>query len=204
MALDTLLALVSSADVATYLKISGSGENTILAFLINEVSQMCNAYAGRYLLSKQHIEYYDGDGEGVLLLRNYPIISVDSLYNADATRTFDSTSLISVSANVIVRAQEGSIELWNNESIFLSGRANVKVTYTAGWTLATVPYDLQLAVKKWVAQQYKQYQNQRHDVQAETIGDATKTYLTKEMPIDVERILKQYIAQPAPTFAYEA
>lgn len=203
MALDTAIALISLADAKTQLEISGSGDDTILNDLINGVSSMCNTYCGRHLLQKTHTEYYNGNGFDEIILLNFPIISVTSLYNADNDRNFNSSTQVDVSANVLVKSKSGILQLWNNEGIFTKGTANIKVVYSAGYALSSVPYDIQLAVRKWVAQQYKKYQSKRYEVQSETVGENTKTYIDREIPLEVQSVLDHYVIPfGAPDFSY--
>ena len=207
MATDTTLALETLANIKTYLQITGTGEDTILETLIDLVSSAMNLYTGRHLLAKAHTEYYSGDGSDELILRNYPVTAVSSLYNADDNRAFDSTTQITVADDVIIVKDKGILKLWNHESAFLKGKANVKVTYTSGYGVvtnpATVPHDLRFALKRWVAQVYMRYQRKRFDIQSESVGDHTVTFVNEEMPVEVKAILDKYVSYfGAPGFEY--
>lgn len=204
MAIDSNIALIDVANAKTQLKITTSDEDTILADLINQASAAANKYCGRHLMQKSYVEYYNGNGGIELILKNFPVVSVTDLYVADANRTFDSTSLITIASDLLVKKEVGILELWNNGGTFLKGNSNIKVSYSAGWSLATVPYDLQLAVRKWVAQQYMKYSKKRYEVQSETIGQNTVTYMDKEIPLEVEGILRRYVENlyGAPDFSY--
>lgn len=207
-ATDTTIALISLADAEEYLKMSGSVSSAIqniLVDLINQCSIMSNRFVGRQLLAKSFTEFYNGNGESELLLRNYPINSITSLYNDTEDRLFNSSTQIDVSSDVLIMKDKGIIRLWNNESIFNVGTANIKITYNAGWTLSTVPYDLQLAVRKWVAKEYQKFDKLQHLVQSETIGENTRTYIAESMPSDVKQILSAYKQTVHnPDFAYES
>lgn len=211
MSLDTTVALISLEDAKVYaLKTTGAAViadavTNILNDLINEVSRSVNTFVGRHLLSKARTEYYNGSGEAELQLKHYPIISIASLYNDTEARLFNSSTQVSVSTNVLQLVDKGIIRLWNNESAFNYGRANVKITYTAGYALASVPQDIQMAVRKWVAKEYHKYDKAQHLVQSETIGENTKTYILEAMPKDVRELLLSY-RNPLgnPEFAFEA
>ena len=128
----------------------------------------------------------------MFLRENAPIISVTSLHIADGQRTFNSNFEVDVSADVIIRKGPGALELWNNESIFISGVANIKVVYSGGYSSSGVPYDLQFAVKKWSGKIYQDFSKLRHAVTSETIGENTITYETSEIPDEVKGILNKY------------
>ena len=193
---DTALALISLSEMATYLKVTGTTEDAVLSNLIDEVSAICNNYTGRYLLTKTHTEYYNGNGGYKLILRNYPIRSVTSLHIGDANRSFTAAYAVTVADDVLVQKEAGILELWNNQSEYYKARANIKVVYSAGYNLATtaplVPYDLQLAVKKFVAYHYMNYDKKKHNVQSETIGANTVSFISKDIPDEVRATLNKY------------
>lgn len=188
---DTAVALVTLADTKEYLKISSTSEDSILGFFVNEISKICNSYTGRHLLQKSYTEYYNGNGTPFLILNHYPIISVTSLHD-DVNRVFDGSSAIDIGVDVLVKKDIGELELWNSESVFEKDRANVKVVYSAGFVSSAVPYDLQLAVKRWIAIQYYKFTNKRHEVRSETVGDTTTTFIDQQIPDDVKNMLQQH------------
>ena len=203
MAIDTTFALISLDDAKTQLKITASSENTILGDIINGVSALVNSYCKRVFLTTSFTEYYDGNGQRELILRNVPIISISTLYNADANRTFDSSTEVDVSADVLIKKQSGIIELWNNEAAFIKGSANIKITYVAGYALASIPFDIQMAVRLMVAQKYMKYSTREYNHQSQTIGDMTTTYSNEDIPKEAKVILDHYSHMAsAPDFAY--
>lgn len=205
MAIDTALALVSLADVKTYLGISGSSEDGLIGDLINAASAAANAFTGRFLLSKTYTEFYNGNGEAELILKNLPIISVTSLYNANNERVFDATTEIDVSEDVLLLKEEGVLRLWNNESAFIAGVANVKVVYVAGYALASVPQDIQYAIKLWVGKAYQKFDKKVHLLQSQSVGDQTFTFDKREMSAEVEGLLAPYKSfLSAPDFSHAA
>ena len=189
---DATFALVTLADLKVFLKITGGAADSKLSFLINEISKAVNTFVGHFLLSKTYTEYYNGDGSRELMVKNFPIISITSLHNADSLRTFDGSTVIDVSADVLINKPSAILELWNDEAAFLRGRANIKLVYTAGYAVANIPNDIQLAVKKWAAQQYLRLDKRRHDIQSESIAQRTVTYLDRPMPDEVKFLLQPY------------
>lgn len=77
-------------------------------------------------------EYYDGTGSNRLYLKNRPITKVTHLYLDD--EEISSTDFIIFDSNILMK-----------DGLFVSGTANYKVSYSAGWTKAKMPYDLKMA-----------------------------------------------------------
>lgn len=205
MAVNANIALISLDDAEDLLKISNSNatETEILEALIDQVSAMINRYCGRQFISRSWTEYYNGRGQAELILRNFPIVSITSLYNSTNLREWTSTYLVDVSANVLVKKDQGIIRLWNNEHSFLSGEENIKIVYTAGYAVADVPQDLKFAARKWVAKLYKDYNAGIHNIQSQTIGENTTTYSVVKVPDEVKGHLDRFkVRSYCPDFSY--
>lgn len=194
MPIDTVIALVSLADAKAFLKITTSAEDTIVGDLVNSLSKLVSNFVGHDLLSASYTEYYDGDGTDELILKNFPVTAL-SVLNDDPTRAFAAPTAKDIAADVMLDGAAGIVRLWNNGGIFQRAHGNIKVTYTAGYSLATMPYDIQLAVKKMVAFIYRSsYSMPKIGVQTETVGDRTTTYFNDELPKDIAAMLKPYRA----------
>lgn len=186
MALDTTVALISVADAQSYIGITG--EVALLENLIHEASRFLVSFCGRTFVSTTFTEYYDGSGEAELILRVRPVISVTSVHE-DSLRAFGSSVLID-SGDYMVLKEQGIIRLWNTRAAFIRGAAVVKVVYVAGW--ATIPYDIQQAVKELVALKYFKQNKRRHGVDSETIGETTTGFNTSDLPKDIKSVLENY------------
>lgn len=129
----------------------GSDKDSVLASLIAQVSAYVRKKCQNNILAADYIEYYDGDGSNTLLLRQFPINSIDSIYD-DNTYIFDLPTqippgdIIPSSAGNTEMAKTGIIKLKDN--IFSTGEQNIKITYNAGYM--AVPEDLELGVIKLV------------------------------------------------------
>jgi len=202
MALDIAVALITLAEAKTYLKITTSGDDTIIEDLIDQISGMVETYLGRRLTIGSLTEYYDGNGTSELILRRYPIVTITSLHIADNNRIFDDNAAIVIADDLIIYTQRGIIRLFNNGGAFTTGRANIRVIYDAGWdsvTAKTVPHDIQLAVRQYVGQQYMKYVKRRHDIVSQNIGERTTTYVSDPLPKNVKALLdrhKQIVLPP--------
>ncbi len=201
-AIDTTLALVSLAETQEYLKVSGSAEDAILGSLINSASAWVNSFLKRRLLQTSYVEYYSGDGSAELVLRNYPIVSVTSVY-VDGLRDFGSTTLID-SDNIIIKKGTGILRAFDLLYGWECGDSNIKVTYAAGYALASMPYEVRLAVKRIVDNQYRLgYTHRKLDYQTESMQQVTTTFKDFDVPKDVRSMLMMYRSSiPAPQFEY--
>lgn len=195
MAVDANVALVTVTQAKTWLKISGSSEDTLLESFIDRAGDLANRFTGRHLKTKSYTEYYDGNGTAQIILRNHPATTLTSIH-IDAMRAWGSESAVDVSADVMLDGAAGIIRLWNNGGLFTKGRGNVRVIYVAGYKDSAnnlVPYDLQEAALLIVAHSYKRhYQEQRIGLQSETIADRTFNYSDEAIPKKAEAILKRY------------
>ena len=192
MPIDSAVALVSLDEMKRYMKIPppGTDELDVLADLINDASAWASSYTGRNFLQANYTEFYDGDGSNMLILNNYPVVSLTSI-NDDPARVFGASSNIDISIQVQIRKDSGVVRLWTYA--FNQGSGNVKVVYSAGYPLASVPYDLRLAVKKIVAHQYRHGFASGHiGVRQETVGDKTVSIIEDAMPKDAKEILDGY------------
>ena len=194
MAIDLTVALIALADAKAFLKVTAGTDDGIIGDLVNEVSVWVANFIGRPLLlpASPYVEYYDGDGSNELLLRRFPVVAVTNL-NRDYLRQWTTDTDIDLTDDVMIDLPAGIIRLWNNEVNFYKGRGNIRVTYTAGWTLAQIPYAIQLAVRKLVSYMYHEaYVNQRVGVASESQDARVITYLNEPILKDVEHMLKPY------------
>lgn len=189
---DETVALITTAEAKAFLGIptATTSENTMVNAIINSMSKFFTTYCGRNFINAEYTEYYDGTDTDKLFLKNYPIITLDSLY-IDATRVFAASSLIS-SAYYLLNKASGIVTLFNY-GIFPCGKGNIKVTYDAGYATDSIPYDLKHACRLAVLHAYKRhYQDKRIGLVSETIGDRTMSYANEDLPITVKSILNRY------------
>lgn len=189
--------LVSVADLKAFLAITSTSMDTKLTALKADIEAMVKTYCGRDLLvpSTDYTEYYDGDGSLQLIVNQRPVISVASIY-IDPSCLFESGTLVpnlnsGSPAELISSARKlnsGIIELFSYA--FLRGRRSVKITYSAGY--ATVPSDLQRAVKLIAAKAWKMQDLQMTGQISQQVGDKTVTYEPDSWPKEAAEILHRY------------
>jgi len=146
-------------------------------------------------LSRALTEYYDGDGDNELMLKQYPVSALTNLYD-DVLRAFGAGTAINIASDVVLDSEKGIVRLWNQAVAFNVGIANVKVVYTAGY--ATVPETIKEAVLIYVGHLYRRlYQDQRFGVSSETIGDRTTTFAGDVVPAKSKALLMPYRSERA-------
>jgi hypothetical protein len=141
MALDEN-ALVTWEKLKSLFGISTDDSQPHYEDLINSASAVANRYTGRRLAARDYTVVLDGCGCKSLLLPEYPVQSVTSLF-IDTTRTFSTEAEIT---DYLLYAEHGEIYY---EGLFPDVRQSVKVIYNAGFN--PIPEDLQAAVAEIVA-----------------------------------------------------
>lgn len=173
--------LCALADVKTYLGYTTTTSDALFSRLITACSAQIEAWCGRVFASAPYIDIQDGDGSDYLILKNRPIISIQSVTldgdpisaspdGISAGYTFDSTTLYYIGG-------------W-----FCRGRRNVNVSYTAGF--ATVPPDIAQAAIALVGFQYNK--SRRLDVKSETLAQQTQSFDLSGIPDVVKQVISQY------------
>jgi len=107
--------------------------------LINIASTAISGYCGRQFRLLPYSESYDGDGTGLLRLKNTPIVAVTALsIGGEAVPESD----FSVYDEYLRCDDDGeySARLRSSSRVFPLGRKNIAVTYTAGY--AAVPAEI--------------------------------------------------------------
>jgi hypothetical protein len=196
--LDTNNALISLTDLKAYLSADTSDEfltdtstDNEIERIINAASIWANRYTGVDLLSREHTEYYDGDGGRILYLDNFPVTSSVSelaLY-VDTDREYNDDDKIE-SGDIILYSALGKIVL--EDAIFSTGYQSVKITYTAGYALASVPADLAYAIKLICAAMWKKKKDKLVNVTGVTLEGTSVTLTEKDIPALAKEILDEF------------
>ena len=178
--------LVKIERVKTYLDIANTdtAADVLLQDLIARISAWVERYCDRTFAKATHTEQYDGDGTDTLVVRQWPIISVASLYD-DPDRVFGASTQIAA-ADFVLYKNTGIIRL--DGLVFSAGIQNVNVTYDAGYT--DIPDDVQQAVVELVADRFRNKENQ--GVRSLAIGSYRVDYGDEELPSEIKGVLDGY------------
>ena len=186
----TEISLLSLADGKASLGSTGDTDNDgAIADQINALSARFETETGRKLKSREHTEYYDGNGRSYLYLTNYPLASTTIVITIDEARAFDDTGDVVTSTDVILSTEEALVRL--DGHTFTSGKANVKIVYTAGYT-TDVEFTLVQAAKDFLQILWNRWD--RKDmigVRSESYEGGSRTY-ESDMPWSVKKILDTY------------
>jgi hypothetical protein len=138
-------------------------------------------------------EFYDGNGNDRLPLRNWPINSVVSVN--DSGRVITAATSLSGPGYVVDQSKKFIVlrgfyprilQRGYYRAGFTLGTQNIEVSYTAGF--AAVPYDLDMLTRKVVALNYKSRGWIGMKSQAMAAGAGTVSYEWKIDPIDCATI----------------
>jgi hypothetical protein len=141
----SLLTLVQVQDWVP----QAAGEESLIADAIEMAEALADAYCDRGLAAGARTETYDiGDGQGVVALRNYPIDTTATFTVKTGADTDTPTTL--TSSDYELDATHGLL-LAADGGTFPAGARSLEVTYTAGYTSATLPAGLRRALLQLVA-----------------------------------------------------
>lgn len=150
--------LTTVSDIKTNFNLGSiSDHDTLIGNLISQSSKKISEYCGGRKFAAQDYTgsdentLYDGEGDSILLTRQYPINSVTSLKD-DPDRAFGASSLID-SSDYVIYPTHGKIEL--DGLTFTIGKRNIKIAYNAGYD--PLPRDLVLACEQLVMADYLEH-----------------------------------------------
>ncbi len=139
-------ALTSLANVKEYLGITGTDDDALLTALINRSTAAIQSYTDRTLVSTTFRERHDGNNSKDLILKEYPIISIDyvSIGTNDAF-SVTCTSSDAYRAGVTINETQMVLEIYGGtddgtNTITLSDYATLVLLETfvnalTGWTM---------------------------------------------------------------------
>ena len=179
-------ALVTLAAVRTYLEMKAgfTTDDALIETIIDAISSHADRITGRNIISATYTAILlDGNGERELQLPNWPVTGTFTLLEDTVAITEG------VDEDFLLYADEGYIYRYGKP--WIEGRKLYTLTYTAGYLIGAVPADLQLAVKKQVAWEYKKFQNKALGEETRSMGDGSTTFQMDELlPEVLETVLR--------------
>ena len=194
MAIDTNISIITLIAAKSYLDIDSSDTDfdAELENFVNSVSQYMNTYTDRNLKEKTFTEYYDGDNSDTIFTKNYPIASSTASVDIyiDTDRSYGSDTKVT-STNIVIYSDDGKIVL--DGDIFTYSPQSTKIIYTAGYSAASMPEDLQLVCKKIIAKLWEERQRGSEGKTTISIANGSSTYdIDKAIPEWCRQILNKY------------
>lgn len=169
--------LTTLADLKAWLGISNTTDDAQLGRLITAASDFIVQYCSRtFVTTAVTGRKYHGNGNRTLVLRNWPIVSIE-LLQIDGI-TID-PSLYSFYDRAIYL---------DDGYVFTQGIANITVNYTAGY--ATVPFGLAQACIELCSLKYRTRERIGHE--SKSIGGETVTFTVRDLHPEVKKALDQY------------
>ena len=150
------MPLVNLADTKSVLLVSGSGDDAMLAQLLDAADSFIEKYTGRAFAGGTFTETHPAGGP-MLFLRNYPIATVTSL-KVDADRGFGSTTERDA-ATYVIHSDRGVIESLSGPFLHPYRKGSddwpesVKVVYTTA--TGSVPAAVKQAFSDLVGHWYR-------------------------------------------------
>lgn len=178
--------LTTLAKVKSYLGISETADDTLLQNIIDSVSEAIEHYCGRRFALEERTEFYDGEGSSSLVLKCRPVESVSSIID-DTSHNFPASAEMDDDFYVFY-PEAGIIELTNGT--FANGKRNVKVTYTAGFSV--VPPAVEQAANILIGNYYNRGHSGGDGLDSESLGAYTVSYNDAEWPASVRGLLFEY------------
>ncbi len=175
--------LTDLPTVKAWLGVTTTTYDTLLPGLITAVSSFVTNYLGRQLLSASYVETYRGNGQGSMVLRNFPITAVANVAFAGQT--------IAAAADPVALT---SGILFDDRTLQLVGYRfpvglPVVVGYTAGY--ATTPPDIGQAAVELVGEAFRR--RDRIGLSSKTLGGQEVIgFSLKDMNDTVRALLAPY------------
>lgn len=182
-------AYTSVPAVKAYLRIDSTvtTDDGLLRSLVDTANMVVAQALSRNVLSADYTETRNGTGTKSLVLTNYPITAVSSVELVGPAMIAGAPQP-SATLTEGVDFTVGSYALQMLYGVWPKGRANVKVSYTAGY--ASMPADLAHAGTKLAALRYRELE--RLGQKSKSMGGEIISYDTDEMPPDVAAIIERY------------
>jgi len=180
-------SLVALNDVKSYLGISGSNSDTddVIGDLIDSVSVLFETYCNKKIMSREYEdEIYDGNAGNRLFTRQYPITSIDSIYD-DTEWNFGTDTLIP-SGDYMIHPDMNNVYFKDN--ILDDGVGNIKITYTAGYE--SVPADIKHCCILEVIRRFNH--RKKPEVSSETHNDGNVIFDMNALLKETKIILNKY------------
>ena len=157
--------------------------DTLLSRLITAASQAVCVYTGRMGFDvESYSELYDGRARPFIMLRQWPALTVTSVFASACYQPLACTL-------EPVVAGGGAQKLMLNEGRFPYGVSNVTVSYTAGY--AATPADVEQAVIELVGERFRA--RERIGLTAKTLGgQETTAFATKPFNDTIAALLQPY------------
>ncbi len=185
-------ALVSLADLKSFLGITDTTKDFTLTMYINGISDYIQGNGGT-VLAKDYTEKYQGNGTQNLILKHRLINSVATLKSFDTEITG-----YEILSGPGMLYRDGGWGISGSSAPMMSDRVNwpsksIEITYNAGY--ATVPSDLLMLVMALIKNQYEYDTKIESGLKSYSIGDVQMSWgdASKVLSSNQNSILNKYL-----------
>ena len=144
------MSIIVKAEVKEFLGIEETDDDDLIDDLITRKEAEEQNRIDRQLEAADYTEFYDGDNSDTLLLNNYPINTITSLWD-DTSRDYATGDLIDPD-DIFIYSVEGKIVL--DGIHFAKGNQNIKIIFNAGYETVDMPPEVKGALIKIVSSEY--------------------------------------------------
>ena len=168
------MAFIDKTNLKTELGITDTNNDTLLTALATAILSLWDELTNRIWAEATYTEYHSTcKGDKKILLDNYPIGSITSLYDDDDW-VYGSDTLIDTD-DYTFHSESGIVYYCSQ---FSEAQNNIKIVYVAGYTDANVPNWLKQVLVRQGCHWFKQAKDQRWDMSSkvEPAGGGTISY----------------------------
>lgn len=176
-------ALVSLDDVKEFKGLTTTDDDDFISNLINRYSTLFESHMNKNVLRREYTEYYDGGGNSILFVDQYPITNISGISD-DSDWSWADTTLIDADS---YRVSNDNYIIFRSTTLGDYDQ-NVKITYTAGYK--DVPEDIKHACIKEVVRSYDN--RQEVGITSKSMLDGSVSYLAQGLLEETTMILDKY------------
>lgn len=188
-------ALCTIEEIGERLGVEAPEQADELQRLVNGVSGAVESYLFRNLFQQTYTnELHDGHDDYVMLLEQFPITALTSVswlqYSYPQTETWIVQDIAQYVVDPYVQRKIVS-RYWP----FVCGMLNWRVTYTAGYTIATMPWEIIEGGKLWMIEVWRRQSKQLEgvaSVRMSTPAGTEETTYRDGLSKDVTNLLDGY------------
>lgn len=176
-------AITTVSAIYQQLSVDGSDDGALIQDLIDHETELFERYCEiDSFFVDTYIEYYDGNAVHYLFVKNVPINSIGEVA-VDSDWVWGSDTVIDTSD---YRIANDRYVAYN--SLFSSGLQNIRITYTAGYSV--IPVDIVGALINEVVKNYAR--RKEPDVQIKTLQDGSTHFVPSGLMPSTKQILSKY------------